>query len=286
MNLFERFEAVAASQPDRLALQIKEATGYRRLTYGDVARQARLAAAALVRAGLAPGERVALMSENRPEWAVAYFAVAAAGGTVVPLDVQLGDAEVANRPAACRVSDGRRLRQAGPAPPRRAAERRTARLGSGPGRRRGRRADARIPRRPEASGPGASTASPGRERRPGLDPLHVGDHRHPQGRHAEPRELPGERRERHEVPVWSTPRTTCCRLLPLHHAFPFTVQLILLYTGARITFPPSLKGPDLLGLHARDGRDAPGGRPAALLPAPQGHLRPDRRSGRSPCGRC
>jgi len=35
-------------------------------------------------------------------------------------------------------------------------------------------------------------------------------------------------------------------VLPLHHAFPFTVQLILLFTGARITFPPSLKGPDLL----------------------------------------
>jgi long-chain acyl-CoA synthetase len=35
-------------------------------------------------------------------------------------------------------------------------------------------------------------------------------------------------------------------VLPLHHAFPFTVQLILLFTGARITFPPSLKAPDLL----------------------------------------
>jgi len=35
-------------------------------------------------------------------------------------------------------------------------------------------------------------------------------------------------------------------VLPLHHAFAFTVQLILLFTGAQITFPPSLKGPDLL----------------------------------------
>jgi long-chain acyl-CoA synthetase len=35
-------------------------------------------------------------------------------------------------------------------------------------------------------------------------------------------------------------------ILPLHHAFPFMVQLIVLFTGARITFPPSLKGPDLL----------------------------------------
>jgi long-chain acyl-CoA synthetase len=39
---------------------------------------------------------VALISENRPEWTVAYFAVTAAGATAVPLDVQLRDAEVAN----------------------------------------------------------------------------------------------------------------------------------------------------------------------------------------------
>jgi acyl-CoA synthetase (AMP-forming)/AMP-acid ligase II len=41
VSLFASFEAVAVRQPDRLALRIKEATGYRRLTYGEVARQAR-----------------------------------------------------------------------------------------------------------------------------------------------------------------------------------------------------------------------------------------------------
>ena len=67
MNLFAAFEAVAARQPDRLALQIKEDAGYRRLAYGEVARQVRALAVALVRAGLRPGDRVALLSENRPE---------------------------------------------------------------------------------------------------------------------------------------------------------------------------------------------------------------------------
>jgi long-chain acyl-CoA synthetase len=71
VNLFSAFEAVAAGQPDRLALQIREGTGYRRLTYGEVARQARALAAALLQAGVAPGDRVALISENRPEWTVA-----------------------------------------------------------------------------------------------------------------------------------------------------------------------------------------------------------------------
>ena len=94
MNLFERFESVASGQPDQLALRIKEGAEYRCLTYGEVARQARAVSWALVQAGLAPGDRVALISENRPEWAVAYFGLTAAGGVAVPLDVQLSDAEV------------------------------------------------------------------------------------------------------------------------------------------------------------------------------------------------
>ena len=105
MNLFAGFEAVAARQPDRLALQIKEDLGYRRLAYGEVAGQVRALAAALVRAGLRPGDRVALLSENRPEWIVAYLAATAAGGTAVPLDVQLSDGEIATvlEHAGCRM---------------------------------------------------------------------------------------------------------------------------------------------------------------------------------------
>ena len=42
-------------------------------------------------------------------------------------------------------------------------------------------------------------------------------------------------------------------LLPLHHAFAFTVQLILLFAGARLTFPVSLKGPDLIACMQETG---------------------------------
>jgi long-chain acyl-CoA synthetase len=106
MSIFTAFEAVAARQPDRLALQIKEATGYRRVTYGEAVLQARALAAALLQAGVEGGDRVALISENRPEWTVAYLGVIAAGATAVPLDVQLGDGELANvfRHAGCRMA--------------------------------------------------------------------------------------------------------------------------------------------------------------------------------------
>jgi long-chain acyl-CoA synthetase len=42
-------------------------------------------------------------------------------------------------------------------------------------------------------------------------------------------------------------------LLPLHHAFPFMVQLILLYSGAHLTFLASLKAPDLLACMQETG---------------------------------
>ena len=55
-------------------------------TYGEVSRQVRCVAAALLKAGLTSGGRVALLSENRPEWAVAYFSIVAAGGTAEKLN--------------------------------------------------------------------------------------------------------------------------------------------------------------------------------------------------------
>src|SRR5437773_10723778 len=41
-------------------------------------------------AGLARGDRAAIIADNGPEWIAAALAVICAGGVVVPLDVQLG----------------------------------------------------------------------------------------------------------------------------------------------------------------------------------------------------
>ena len=42
-------------------------------------------------AGLARGDRAAIIADNGPEWIAAALAVIRAGGVVVPLDVQLGE---------------------------------------------------------------------------------------------------------------------------------------------------------------------------------------------------
>lgn len=40
------------------------------------------------------GKRVGLISENRPEWPIIYFAILRTGATVVPMDALLGEAEI------------------------------------------------------------------------------------------------------------------------------------------------------------------------------------------------
>ena len=45
--------------------------------------------------GIAKGDRVALLSENRLEWVFAYLSVVALGAVIVPMDAQLTDKEVA-----------------------------------------------------------------------------------------------------------------------------------------------------------------------------------------------
>ena len=252
MNLFERFEAVAAAEPGRLALQIKEATVYRRLTYGEATRQARALAAALVRAGLVPGDRVALIGENRPEWAVAYFAVMAAGGTAVPLDVQLADAEVANvlRHAGCRaaIASGTHAARLLAAAAHDAPLAWIVDLDA--------RADregtlafhaalanpdlAHVPLpRTESDAPASILYTSGTTGTPKGVVLSHGNFL------ANVESVMKFRLINAQDNLLS--------VLPLHHAFAFTVQLILLFTGARITFPPSLKGPDLLACMRETG---------------------------------
>ncbi|MGE4220208.1 MAG: long-chain fatty acid--CoA ligase, partial [Alphaproteobacteria bacterium] len=54
------------------------------LSWAEVADRVRALARGLVALGLEPGDRVALVSENRPEWLIADMAIMAAGGITVP----------------------------------------------------------------------------------------------------------------------------------------------------------------------------------------------------------
>lgn len=68
--------------------------GELRLTFAEVWRRALARAGALAGRGVRPGDRVALMAPNTAEFPVAYYAVAAAGGVVVPVHLLLSAGEV------------------------------------------------------------------------------------------------------------------------------------------------------------------------------------------------
>ncbi|PBD02090.1 long-chain acyl-CoA synthetase [Streptomyces sp. OV198] len=91
MNLASHLVSSARTHPDRAALRLEDAVvSYRALDEGS-ARMAGL----LDNHGVKPGDRVAIMLPNVPEFALAYFGVLRAGGIVVPMNPLLKSREVA-----------------------------------------------------------------------------------------------------------------------------------------------------------------------------------------------
>lgn len=71
------------NRPD--ALQQKIDGRYRPISHSELAARVRHAARGLRKIGFAKGDRIAILSENRPEWAVADLACLAAGFADVPI---------------------------------------------------------------------------------------------------------------------------------------------------------------------------------------------------------
>lgn len=98
-SVVELVEAATKLHRNRPALRLVRKDGIGEplaYTYGQVHDLAWQGAGVLRQHGVNAGDRVVLMSENRPEWGIAYFAILLAGATVVPLDKELTAAEVAN----------------------------------------------------------------------------------------------------------------------------------------------------------------------------------------------
>jgi len=78
------FDAVAKfDRPD--ALQVKVNGRYEPISHRVLADRVRRTALGLLALGVRPGDRVAILSENRPEWAIADLACLTAGLTDVPV---------------------------------------------------------------------------------------------------------------------------------------------------------------------------------------------------------
>lgn len=81
-----RLQDRARKAPDEPALAVPAgAAGWRDITWSDLDRQIANVASGLIARGVAPGDRVAIMSPTRVEWTIADLAVLSAGAVTVPL---------------------------------------------------------------------------------------------------------------------------------------------------------------------------------------------------------
>jgi long-chain acyl-CoA synthetase len=91
LNLGTILEASAKARPDHTVLRLNQFA----LSYAQLDRAARGVARGLRERGIGPGDHVAVMIPNVPEFSIAYFGILYAGCTVVPLNVLLSAPEVA-----------------------------------------------------------------------------------------------------------------------------------------------------------------------------------------------
>jgi long-chain acyl-CoA synthetase len=83
-NLVTMFLARAEAKGGAPFLWAKRDGEWRAISWAETARQVAALATSLRRIGLQPGDRVALVSENRPEWLIADLGIMAAGCITVP----------------------------------------------------------------------------------------------------------------------------------------------------------------------------------------------------------
>ncbi|MFD7031995.1 AMP-dependent synthetase/ligase [Streptomyces sp. NPDC059917] len=77
------------------AQRFRRAGGWRTRTYAELDALVGEAGRALLALGVAPGERVAVLAETRPEWTCTHFGVLATGAVIVPVYPTAGAEELA-----------------------------------------------------------------------------------------------------------------------------------------------------------------------------------------------
>jgi long-chain acyl-CoA synthetase len=90
MNLAANLVAGAQSHGDNIAIRLDDVT----LSHSQLETLSQHVASMLAEYGVAPGDRVAIMLPNVPEWAVLYYGILRAGGVVVPMNPLLKAREI------------------------------------------------------------------------------------------------------------------------------------------------------------------------------------------------
>lgn len=90
MNVADQVRESARRFPDKAALLFRDQS----IKYSELDREIDRAAGGLVALGIRPGDRVAVLVHNIPQFVYAYFGILRAGGVMVPLNTMFTSAEV------------------------------------------------------------------------------------------------------------------------------------------------------------------------------------------------
>ena len=93
----------AQSRPRAVALRVKELGRWREITWAEYAERVSSVGRALAQRGVGPGDRVAIVCDNRPEWIITDLAVQGIGAATVGVFVTSPAAEVAELLRRSRV---------------------------------------------------------------------------------------------------------------------------------------------------------------------------------------
>lgn len=92
----EVFFETAKKHPNKPAFLYKKEGVYFPITYKEAVNQVRIFASALQKFGIDKGDKIAILSENRPEWAISDLAIMSVGAIVVPLHATFSPKAICN----------------------------------------------------------------------------------------------------------------------------------------------------------------------------------------------
>ncbi len=116
-SISERLESWHKKQSSNVALQIKRADAYERITFRELWELSRCIASELRNRGFRPGDHLSIYGENSPEWVACYLGIHFLGCVIIPLDSQLSPINLINiinfSDTKAVIADDDRLEQLG-----------------------------------------------------------------------------------------------------------------------------------------------------------------------------
>ena len=94
-TIVEKFWERTRTHPDKVALRYKENGSWQDITWGGYGELVELAGKGLIELGFGHGDKLAVLSQNRPEWHVADIACLSRGGSTAPIYVTNSPEQVA-----------------------------------------------------------------------------------------------------------------------------------------------------------------------------------------------